>query len=101
VTDKDNNMVSTSPLVLAVDDSAANLTFLHLVLQKQGYAVLLASNGQAALELALKTPPDLILLDVTMPHWDGYETCLQLKQQAVLKIFLFYFYPHMVMRPVV
>ncbi|OUD16253.1 response regulator [Thioflexithrix psekupsensis] len=78
-------MVSTIPLVLAVDDSAANLTFLHLVLQKQGYAVLLASDGQTALELALKTPPDLILLDVTMPYWDGYETCLQLKQQAVLK----------------
>ncbi len=78
-------MISAAPVVLVVDDTVTNLTFLNLVLEKQGYQVLLADNGKMALARALETPPELILLDVNMPDWDGYETCLQLKKHEILK----------------
>jgi putative two-component system response regulator len=65
--------------ILVVDDAPANLTLLAGLLD-QTYRVKLASSGAKALELAQRSPPDLILLDVMMPGMDGYEVCRQLKQ---------------------
>jgi len=70
--------------VLVVDDKLTNLAFLNMILEKEGYRVLLANCGKKALEIAPKEKPDLILLDVTMPDWDGYETCRRLKQVSAL-----------------
>lgn len=67
-------------LVLVVDDNLTNLALLNMILQEDGFEVLLAKNGEIALELAKDNPPDLILLDVTMPGWDGFETCERLKK---------------------
>ncbi|EIJ41356.1 signal transduction histidine kinase [Beggiatoa alba B18LD] len=72
-------MNNNKPIVLVVDDTLTNLAFLNQVLQQEGFTVLLAKNGKSALNIAQETPPDLILLDVTMPEWDGYETCRRLK----------------------
>jgi putative two-component system response regulator len=66
------------PTVLAVDDTPANLALLSQLLGP-GYRVQLAPSGAKALELALRRPPDLILLDVMMPEQDGWETCRRLK----------------------
>ncbi len=71
--------------ILIVDDNNTNLVFLQLVLEQQKYQVLTATSGQIALQLALEVQPDLILLDVTMPIWDGYETCYRLKQHSKLE----------------
>ncbi|HAI69786.1 MAG TPA: hybrid sensor histidine kinase/response regulator [Gammaproteobacteria bacterium] len=76
-------MQSDKPKILVVDDSKANLTFLNQVLEKN-FEVLLAQTGRQALITAQQSPPDLILLDITMPEWDGYETCQRLKQEVNL-----------------
>lgn len=65
--------------ILVVDDSPTNLSLLTQMLSEQGYNVRVAPNGKLALQSALTTPPDLILLDIMMPSMDGYEICEQLK----------------------
>jgi CheY-like chemotaxis protein len=52
---------------------------LSVMLDKQGYAVQTADNGKDALAIVQATPPDLVLLDIMMPHMDGYEVCQRLK----------------------
>ncbi len=65
--------------ILVVDDIAANRNLLGATLEPKGYEVLLASNGAAALKVAARARPNLILMDVNMPEMDGYEACRQLK----------------------
>ena len=69
-----------NPVILTVDDSIANLVLASEVLQRAGYEVLLAKEGKSALEMAKENKPDLILLDVEMPGWNGYETCEYIKK---------------------
>lgn len=68
-------------VVLMVDDTPANLGVLYEVLSEAGYTVLVAEDGESALERAAYARPDLILLDVMMPGIDGFETCRRLKEQ--------------------
>jgi CheY-like chemotaxis protein len=65
--------------ILVVDDHPTNVSVLFEMLTKEGYRVLAAEDGRFALESARKGKPDLILLDVMMPGWDGFEVCRQLK----------------------
>jgi phosphoserine phosphatase RsbU/P len=65
--------------VLLVDDAKANLDILVEGL-KSDYKLSLALNGQMALQIAARTPPDLVLLDIVMPGLDGYEVCQRLRQ---------------------
>jgi putative two-component system response regulator len=67
--------------ILLVDDEPLNLRLLQQLLQGE-YRLLVAKDGQRAIELAGKEVPDLILLDVMMPGMTGYEACKILKQQA-------------------
>jgi adenylate cyclase len=71
--------VRTPPRILVVDDTAANVHILQLRLAAQGYEVLTATDGEAALARAREALPDLILLDVMMPKVDGLEVCRQLR----------------------
>ncbi len=66
--------------VLLVDDNATNLQVLYQTLSGRGYRLLVARNGRQALEIAQKSEPALILLDIMMPDIDGFETCRRLKQ---------------------
>lgn len=68
-----------APSILIVDDTPANVAVLAESLQEQGYRVLVAQDGQEALERVQYVLPDLILLDVMMPVMDGFETCRRLK----------------------
>ena len=77
-------MISNKPVILLVDDTLTNLAFLNAILQQNGYRVLLARTGEKALTIAKKEKPDLILLDVIMPGWDGYETCRRIKSDDSL-----------------
>ncbi len=67
------------PKVLIVDDHPSSRMTAVALLSIEGYDVLEAESGSAALEVVDQTPPDLILLDVMMPGMDGYEVCRQLK----------------------
>ena len=72
-------MSFNKPVILVVDDTLTNLALLNAILQQEGFQVFLAKSGEKALEVAKQEHPDLILLDVAMPGWDGYETCRRLK----------------------
>jgi two-component system cell cycle sensor histidine kinase/response regulator CckA len=72
-------MPDFTPLILIVDDLAANRAMLVELLEGRGYKLVEAGDGPAALLLAAKTPPDLVLLDVMMPGMDGFEVCRQLR----------------------
>jgi CheY-like chemotaxis protein len=75
-----HSTASTSPGdILIVDDSPENLRLLSALLKAQGYQVRQSINGQLALRAAQLNPPDLILLDISMPQMDGYEVCKHLK----------------------
>jgi DNA-binding response OmpR family regulator len=70
---------SSQANILVVDDTPANLNVLSALLAQQGYKVRPANNGQVALVVAQHTAPDLILLDIQMPGFDGFEVCRRLK----------------------
>jgi phosphoserine phosphatase RsbU/P len=65
--------------VLLVDDAKSNLDILVEGL-KLDYKLSLALNGEMALQIAARTPPDLVLLDIMMPGLDGYEVCRRLRE---------------------
>ena len=69
--------------ILIVDDNLMNLQVLFNLLSQEGFRILVAKNGQSAIEKAQYSLPDLILLDVLMPGIDGFETCKQLKADAI------------------
>jgi DNA-binding NtrC family response regulator len=71
--------------ILIVDDVPANLNVLGDALEPEGYEILVARSGEAALESARTNRPDLILLDVMMPGMDGFETCRRLKAMEVTR----------------
>jgi two-component system alkaline phosphatase synthesis response regulator PhoP len=67
-----------SKKILIVDDQSFIRTLLEFTLERladQGVELLVAADGEKALELALRENPELILLDVAMPNLDGYEVC--------------------------
>jgi DNA-binding response OmpR family regulator/DNA-binding CsgD family transcriptional regulator len=66
-------------LVLIVDDVPDNLAVLHDALDESGYTVLVATNGESALQRAAEAQPDIVLLDAVMPGMDGFEVARRLK----------------------
>jgi DNA-binding response OmpR family regulator len=77
--------------ILVVDDVPENVRLLEAVLDAHGYDVVSATNGDAALELAVSARPDIVLLDVMMPQPDGLAVCKRLRQQeetAVLPVIM-------------
>lgn len=71
---------SSGPTILLVDDNAQNLRVLYETLLPERYRLLLANSGEKALSLVMRELPDLILLDIMMPHMDGYEVCRHLQE---------------------
>ena len=65
--------------ILIIDDDLDTLRLVGLMLQKQGFTTITASNGAEGVDLAQYQLPDLILLDVMMPGLDGYEVARRLR----------------------
>lgn len=78
--------------ILLIDDEVDILEILSYNLEKEGYLVATATNGNEGIQKAKEMIPDLILLDVMMPEKDGIETCQELRQikelQNTLIVFL-------------
>jgi adenylate cyclase len=72
------------PRILVVDDNETNRDILMTRLEKHGYDLLQAADGEAALASVAQHLPDLILLDVEMPKLDGFEVCRRLKNDPAL-----------------
>lgn len=69
-----------SEKILIIDDDLDTLRLVGLMLQRQGYQISAATNGQQGLDKAFEEDPDLILLDVMMPDMDGYEVTRRLRR---------------------
>jgi two-component system sensor histidine kinase/response regulator len=65
--------------ILCVDDNPVNLQLLDRTLFEEGYIVLIAKNGEQAIEVTKEKLPDLILLDIAMPGIDGFEVLQELR----------------------
>jgi putative two-component system response regulator len=71
-------------VIMVVDDQPANLRLMEMLLRPQGYAVHSFPRGRLALAAAARNPPDLVLLDITMPEMGGFEVCRRLQSDAAL-----------------
>ena len=75
--------------VLIVDDEIDILDLLEYNLEKEGYKVIRAMDGEEAIDLARKHKPDMILLDIMMPKLDGIETCRRIRAiKGMKKVFI-------------
>ena len=77
--DPTTNQETAAASVLVVDDGIDNLRLLSDLLGAHGYEVRAVTTGRQALQAVEHDPPDLILLDITMPEMNGYEVCKRLK----------------------
>jgi two-component system, sensor histidine kinase and response regulator len=68
--------------ILIVDDSAEILSITEAILSSAGYETIAYTNGLIALQIMELLPPDLIILDITMPHIDGYEMTRQIRNNS-------------------
>ena len=71
-----------SKKILIADDEPNIVAALEFLLQRSGYEVHVARNGDEALKLVEATHPDLVLLDVMMPQKSGYEVCMRIRERA-------------------
>lgn len=71
--------------LLVVDDDSRNCKLLEAVLAPRGYAVSSVTSGQEALASISAEPPDLVLLDIVMPHLSGYDVCRKLRDQSATR----------------
>lgn len=74
--------------VLIVDDNNDILTLVRQVLRLEGYDVVIARDGLEALQQEAATLPDLVVLDVNLPHMDGWEVCQRIKARRSVPIML-------------
>ncbi|HWE83011.1 MAG TPA: response regulator [Gaiellaceae bacterium] len=84
-------MAERAPRILVVDDVSQNVRLLEAVLAPHGYDVVTATDGISALEAVAAEQPDLVLLDVMMPGFDGYTVCRRLRADdatAVLPVIM-------------
>ena len=70
--------------VLVVDDTPETLSLLTDTLDQAGFTVLIATDGETALDLVDQVTPDLVLMDALMPGISGFETCKRLKRDKLL-----------------
>ncbi|MGY5875246.1 MAG: response regulator [Candidatus Thorarchaeota archaeon] len=80
-----DDKTSEPKTILVVDDEVVTTDLAKTFLERHGFNVVLAHDGEQALEVADKEEPDLILLDVMLPKKDGFEVCRTLKSQAKFK----------------
>ncbi len=75
----------TAPLILVVEDDTALITLLHYNLERAGFQITVAQDGEEALARAAETPPDVILLDWMIPLISGIELCRQFRRSPALR----------------
>ncbi|MDP3521368.1 MAG: response regulator [Hydrogenophaga sp.] len=74
--------MSTTHKILVADDEPNIVISLEYLLKREGYQVVVARDGQEALDAITREHPDLVLLDVMMPHKTGFEVCQAVRATA-------------------
>ena len=74
--------------ILVVDDERNIVDLVRLYLEKEGFAVIAASDGEAALDLHARHDPDLVILDLMLPKRDGFEVCRELRRRGETPILM-------------
>lgn len=77
-----------SAKILIIEDEQPIAEIIQFNLEKEGYQVIIANNGEDGLKLALSENPDLILLDLMLPGMDGMDVCRLIRQQADMPILM-------------
>ena len=77
-----NSFLKAMPKILLVEDNEMNRDMLSRRLQRKGYEVVLALDGQSGVEMSQTQAPDLILMDMSLPVLDGWEATRRLKTNA-------------------
>jgi PAS domain S-box-containing protein len=79
-----NQQPTSSPLILLAEDEEANISTFSSYLIAKGYRLIMAEHGQKAIDLTHSERPDLILMDIQMPHVDGIEAITVIRQNPEL-----------------
>ncbi|MGQ0569655.1 MAG: response regulator [Armatimonadota bacterium] len=74
--------------ILVVEDDAKMVNLLRLYLEREGFGVVTAYDGRAALEAAERGRPSLVILDLMLPHLDGIEVCRRLREASEVPILM-------------
>jgi len=77
--------MSGAKTILLVDDDHATLKYVGLILENEGYRVVVAHDGEEALLKVRESRPDLVLLDIIMPRKNGYQVCRTIKEDETLR----------------
>jgi CheY-like chemotaxis protein len=73
-----------NPVVLVIEDNEQNLYLMRFLLEKNGFTVIEATDGEKGVEKAKETKPDLVLLDIQLPKMDGYAVARELRKNGKL-----------------
>jgi DNA-binding response OmpR family regulator len=82
-------------IILFIDDNPVDRTFISRLLTKYDFYVLLAEDGNGGLKMAQEEKPDLIILDILLPHISGIELCKKIKQIPAIRHIPVIFYTSM------
>ncbi len=77
-----------SKTILVVDDDPTIRDVLERYLRREGFAVLTAADGKTALQKACSEKPDLVVLDLMLPHVDGWEVCRRLRAESTVPVLM-------------
>ncbi len=80
--------VATAPRVLVVEDDTTLAEVVQTYLERESFDVSVAADGQTGLEEALRTAPDLVILDLMLPVLDGFEVCRRLRQVLPIPVIM-------------
>ena len=80
--------MTESKTILVVDDEPRYISLVEINLETEGYAVLTAHDGQAAVEIVANQQPDLVLLDIMMPVMDGFSACERIREFSAVPIIM-------------
>jgi two-component system cell cycle response regulator DivK len=80
-----NSISKAMPKILLIEDNEMNRDMLSRRLQRKGYQVVLAVDGQSGVEMAQTQGPDLVLMDMSLPVLDGWEATRRLKLDAATR----------------